>query len=65
MEMIIKNLRENNDYTQKQIAEYLLCDQSVYEKYEEGERPVPLELVVKLAELYNVSVDYVVGRDNK
>lgn len=63
MERKIKALRENNDYTQKQIAEYLLCDQDEYEQFETGKRQIPLELVVKLAELYNVSVDCIVGHD--
>ena len=62
MELRIKSLREDNDYTQNQIAEYLLCDLEVYKKYESGEGRMPLELVVKLAELYNVSVDYIAGR---
>ena len=48
--------------TQKQIAEYLLCDQSLYSKYERGERDLPLEYADRLAELYGVSVDYLVGR---
>lgn len=62
MELRIKSLREDNDYTQNQIAEYLLCDLDAYKKYEVGESRMPLELVVKLAELYNVSVDYIAGR---
>lgn len=62
MELRIKSLREDNDYTQNQIAEYLLCALEVYKKYESGEGRMPLELVVKLAELYNVSVDYIAGR---
>ena len=47
--------------TQKQIAEYLLCDQSLYSKYERGERPLPLEYAVKPAQFYQVSVDYLVS----
>lgn len=54
-------MREDSDYTQKYVAEYLLCDQSLYSKYERGERQLPLEFVVKLAKLYNTSVDYIVG----
>ena len=37
-------MREDNDYTQKFVAEYLMCDQSLYSKYERGVRPVPLEV---------------------
>lgn len=54
-------MREDNDYTQRFVAEYLMCDQSLYSKYERKERPVPLEIVVKLAKLYKTSVDYLVG----
>ena len=57
----IRDIREDKDLTQKQIAEYLLCDQSLYSKYERGERPIPLEMVVKLAKFYNTSTDYLVG----
>ncbi len=59
-------MREDNDYTQKFVAEYLMCDQSLYSKYERGVRPVPLEVMVKLAKLYKTSIDYLVGlTDNK
>lgn len=62
MEPRLKYLREDNGYTQKQLAEYLLCDEAAYSKFETGERILPLEDAVKLADLYNVSVDYIVGR---
>lgn len=58
-------MREDNDLTQKQIAEYLMCDQSLYSKYERGEREIPLNLIIKLADYYNVSIDYLVGRSAK
>ena len=61
MHLRIRDIREDKDLTQKQVAEYLLCDQSLYSKYERGERPIPLEAVVKLAEFYGTSVDYLVG----
>ena len=57
----IRDLREDHDLTQKQMAEYLLCDQSLYSKYEREERPLPLDLAVKLAAYYHTSVDYLVG----
>ena len=63
--MRIKDLREDNDLTQKQVAAYLMCDQSLYSKYERGVREVPLSIVIKLADLYNVSIDYLVGRSDK
>ena len=58
----IRDLREDHDLTQQKIAQYLLCDQSLYSKYERGERPLPLEYAEKLADYYNVSVDYLLGR---
>ena len=65
MRLRIRDLREDNDYTQKYIAEYLICDQSLYSKYERGERPVPLEIMMKLADFYKVSLDYLCGRTDK
>ena len=65
MQLRIKDLREDNDLTQAQIAKILMCDQSLYSKYERGEREIPLRLLVILAEYYNVSLDYLVGRTNK
>ncbi|MBQ7122721.1 MAG: helix-turn-helix transcriptional regulator [Clostridia bacterium] len=62
MNLRIKDMREDNDLTQKQIAEILLCDQSLYSKYERREREIPLAMIVKLAEYYEVSVDYLIGR---
>ena len=58
-------MREDNDLTQRQIAKYLMCDQSLYSKYERGEREIPLNLVIKLADYYDVSIDYLVGRSKK
>lgn len=62
MRLRIRDLREDRDLTQKQIADMLMCDQSLYSKYERGEREIPLVLVLKLADFYNTSVDYIVGR---
>lgn len=62
MRLRIRDLREDNDLTQKQISEYLMCDQSLYSKYERGEREIPLSLIIKLADYYDVSIDYLVGR---
>ncbi len=58
-------MREDKDLTQKQIAEYLMCDQFLYSKYERGEREIPLNLIIKLADYYNVSIDYLVRRSVK
>ena len=64
MQLRIRDLREDHDLTQKQIAEFLLCDQSLYSKYERMDRPLPLEYADKLADYYGVSVDYLIGRTN-
>lgn len=61
MYLRIRDLREDYDLTQKQISAYLLCDQSLYSKYERMERELPLQFAIKLAEFYHVSLDYLVG----
>ncbi len=58
----IKDLREDHDKTQQEIADYLNMHRSVYRRYETGERELPLWAAVKLADLYRTSVDYLVGR---
>lgn len=62
MKLRIRDLREDNDLTQQQISKILLCDQSLYSKYERGERDIPIALLIKLADYYNTSIDYLVGR---
>ena len=62
MQLKIRDLREDNDLTQATVAQYLMCDQSLYSKYERGERPLPLEYAEKLADYYRVSIDYLLGR---
>jgi transcriptional regulator with XRE-family HTH domain len=57
-------MREDGDLTQQQVAEFLKCDQSLYSKYERGERAVPLEIMLKLAVYYKTSLDYLVGLTN-
>ena len=65
MDLRIRDLREDSDFTQKYVSEYLMCDQSLYSKYERGERQLPLEFAIKLAELYETSLDYIVGLSDK
>ncbi len=62
MKLRIKDLREDNDLTQKEIAKVLMCDQSLYSKYERGEREIPLSLLIKLADYYGISLDYLTCR---
>ena len=61
MKLRIRDLREDADLTQKQVAQAVLCDQSLYSKYERGERVLPLDIAVRLAQFHRVSVDYLVG----
>lgn len=60
----IKNLREDNDLFQKDIAELLGTTQSYYAQYENGKRPLPIEHLIKLCKFYNVSADYILGFTN-
>ncbi len=61
MRLRIRDMREDRDLKQRELADYLMCDQSLYSKYERGERAVPLEIIVRLAEYYHTSVDYLLG----
>ena len=56
------DLREDHDYTQKSVAEYLNMQPNVYRRYEKGTRAIPVEAVIKLADYYRVSTDYLLGR---
>lgn len=60
----IKDLRVDNDYLQKDIAKILDISQQYYSQYELGKYTMPIELLIKLAKLYNVSIDYIVGLSN-
>lgn len=59
----IRNLREDHDLTQKQVADYLHITQTNYSKYELGKVNIPVEVFIKLADFYSVSVDYLLGRE--
>lgn len=59
----IKELRILNRYSQKQIAELLDMQVTQYRRYENGERSIPIEVIIKLADIYDVSIDYLVGRE--
>ena len=61
----IRDMREDADLKQKDLAEYLKCTQVCYSSYENGRRNIPVEVVIKLADYYGVSVDYLLGRTNK
>ena len=61
----IRNLREDADKTQTEIAEYLNIKQTTYSKFELGKINVPIEMLIKIADYYDVSLDYLVGRKRK
>ncbi len=62
----IKDLREDNDLTQIEIAKYLNIKQNTYSQYENGQRQIPLSSLIALAKFYNTSTDYILGlTDNK
>lgn len=65
METRIKNLREDNDLTQKQLSKILNVSQVAYSYYELNKRNIPLELLCKLADFYNTSIDYLLYRTNE
>ncbi len=62
MKTRIRNLREDNDLTQSEISKYLNISQVAYSYYELGRRTIPLELLSKLADYYNTSIDYLLYR---
>lgn len=57
----IRDLREDQDLKQRQMAEYLNCSQQVYSNYELGQRDIPTDVLIRLADFYKVSVDYLLG----
>jgi len=57
----IRDLREDRDLKQRQLAEYLNCSQQVYSNYELGQRDIPTDVLIQLSAFYNVSVDYLLG----
>jgi len=65
MRLRIRDCREDRDLTQRQMAGYLHCDQSLYSKYERGVRDVPLQVMCRLADFYGTSIDYLVGRTDE
>ena len=59
--MRIRDLREDRDLTQKEIAEYLHIKQNTYSQYENGQRQIPIDFLIALAKYYNTSTDYILG----
>lgn len=61
----IRNLREDCDLTQEQVAKVLNIKQTTYSKYELGKINIPIDTFITLADYYDVSIDYLVGRSKK
>lgn len=59
--MRLRDLREDKDLTQADIASFLNCSQNTYHQYESGKRQIPLSLLAKLAIFYDTSIDYILG----
>lgn len=57
----IRDLREDRDLKQRELADYLNCSQQVYSNYELGQRDIPGEMLIRLSRFYKVSVDYILG----
>ena len=60
----LRDLREDRDLLQRQVAERRRCSQRVYSNYERGERDIPTDILIRLSEFYDVSVDYLLGLTN-
>ena len=61
----IRDLREDADMTQRQVAEYLQMSQTGYSKYETGENDIPTQVLIKLSKLYHASIDYMLGMSDQ
>ena len=61
----LRDLREDRDLLQKDIARILNCSQVCYSRYESGKRDIPTDVLIKLADFYGVSTDYILGRTYK
>lgn len=62
--MRLKDLREDSDITQKALADFLHIKQNTYSQYENGQRQVPVDVLVSLSKYYHTSIDYIVGLTN-
>lgn len=58
----LEDLRIDHDLTQQDVADILGCKREVYRRYEKGTRTIPIDFLIKLADYYKVSIDYIVGR---
>ncbi len=63
--MRLKDLREDRDLTQREVADLLHIKQNTYSQYENGQRQIPVSALVVLARFYNTSVDYILGETDQ
>ncbi len=63
--MRLKDLREDSDLTQSEVADYLHIKQNTYSQYENGQRQLPISVLIQLAKYYNTSTDYILGLTDK
>lgn len=63
--MRLRDLREDNDLTQRDLANYLHIKQNTYSQYETGRRQIPVDMLVQLADFYDTSVDYILQLTNE
>ena len=61
----IRELREDSDKTQKEIADILHCSQQVYSNYELGQRDIPTDILIRLSQYYGVTTDFILGLSDK
>ncbi|MBQ4166173.1 MAG: helix-turn-helix transcriptional regulator [Oscillospiraceae bacterium] len=61
----IRDLRDDSDLTQKQVAQRLCCSQQAYSNYELGLRDIPTEILIALAKMYNTTSDYILELSNE
>lgn len=61
----LRDLREDHDLSQQEVAEYLQMKQPPYSRYERGLRDVPTDVLIRLAKLYPTTTDYILGIENK
>lgn len=60
----VREMREDHDMTQREVAEMLGMKQPQYFRYEQGYRDIPTDVLIRLAEIYDTSIDYLLGRTN-
>ena len=63
--MRLKDMREDQDITQRELADYLRISQNTYSQYENGKRQLPIELLIRLAEYFHTSADYILELTDK